>query len=464
MSNPEDLTGLETMKILFIFINIYFILLSSVASATNECAGFYTTHSQTPYEIEFSSNYNSLVQSQWQLYFKTEWTFFSSDKSEGSKKIKALEALGFHKNGDEVNSPTYKEFLKNYLTALKKAGHKIEDSILPALVLVKGPLGQATDHRLITPGLDPWPTEPGYRFLLADEMFNIPFRAIISGLQRGRFPLMDASHDVAHFVSFLLHPNYARQLLKSAKEIPELAKYPISFSRRLFYSLELLTLANPERKEDLRNVLLFPGNKSSDTYFAFSDYMEFFSKLSRQQLIKHAEKLILTYDSYLLDYGGGVARSYEKNEQIVGDYYFKTDPTSVLFQYLGSVRSDLSEVQRNIMGTIPPVLLSELLKMRRLDKDSFQGIVNSNSFLGDHFNNPNGRLAADYGKRLDRLIALQVARLEYGLWETSHRITVEKWVAETLSVQISPDSEIARFVRDFYGLSSPLYQFMIPTR
>jgi len=452
------------MKIFFIFLNIYFILLSSVASAANECTSFYTKQPQTPYEIEFGSHYNSLVQSQWQSYFKTEWAFFSSDKSEGSKKIKALESLGFNQNGNDIYSPTYKEFIKNYLTALKKTGQKIENSILPALVLVKGPPGQATDHRLVTPGIDPWPTESGYRFLLAYEMFNIPFRTIISGLQHGRFPLMDASHDVAHFVSFLLHPNYARQLLKSAKEIPALAKYPISFSRRLFYSLELLTLANPENKEDLRKILMFPGNKSSDTYFALSDYLKFFSTLSRQQLIKHAEKLILTYDSYLVDYGGGVARSYEKNEQIVGDYYFKTDPTSVLFQYLGSVRSDLSEVQRNIMGTIPTVLLSELLKLRRLDKDSFQGIVNSNSFLGDHFNSPNGRLAADYRKRLDRLIELQVARLEYGLWETSHRITVEKWVTETLSVQISPDSEIARFVRDFYGPSSPLYQFMIPTR
>ena len=126
------------MKIFFIFLNIYFILLSSVASAANECTSFYTKQPQTPYEIEFGSHYNSLVQSQWQSYFKTEWAFFSSDKSEGSKKIKALESLGFNQNGNDIYSPTYKEFIKNYLTALKKTGQKIENSILPALVLVKG--------------------------------------------------------------------------------------------------------------------------------------------------------------------------------------------------------------------------------------------------------------------------------------------------------------------------------------
>jgi hypothetical protein len=422
---------------------------------------------QAQYKELYETTFNSLAQAGWQKHFQEEWAWVVSDPSRGTEKIRLLQLMGFRKIGDRVVAPNYSSLISNYITALKKAGRIEKETILPALVLVKGPPGEANGHILITPGIDPWPNEAGYRILSSKEMFNIPFRAILKGLKEGRFPLLEASHDVSHFISFLAHPEYVATLREVISKLPELEKFPRSFSRRLFYAVELLTLPNPLHKEQIRKMLLFPGVKSTNDHIPFSDYMKYFEELPVKQVIAHAQNLTKHYDSHLVDYGGGTSRSFEKNQLLLEDFALTSANEGFAFRELLTPNStdQLAEGQRSILGKIPSTILSKLLEYHTLSEEKLKELVATNMSSGVYFNvdgKPrDGVLVPNYRERLDYLIRLQVARMEFGIWETSNQLNLNYWLTETLKIDFDKRSPIVRFFRDTYGSTSPFYIFLL---
>ena len=416
------------------------------------------TTTQKQYDQTFKEKYEEVLQSKWQLDVKAEMSHILIDKSGGNLKARLLEKLLIKKSDDSLTVVGFMEFLDRYILELKTKKVPKKEIILPAVVMIRG----ENEIVLVTPGIDPWPTEAGYRFLKSEELFNIPFRAILAGLKKGRFPLMDSIHDISHFISFSQNPKYAAVLLKMIEKLPELEKYPIYFSRRLFYALELLTLADPTKIEELKTFLLFPKVKTSTKRISFYEYLQFFQSLDSQTLLVHAQRLVEGYDSFLVDFGGGVHRSFEKNEMIKNDFLDSEQPIQTLVQLLGMFRPELSEVQRSIMGTLPSETLPQLLVFKKLPAQQFQKIANQNSFASNHFFEPGTQtLAKNYKQRLDQLIYLQMARMEYGLWESANRITVEKWLQETLTVHLKPNSPILEFTEGVYGTSSILHQIMM---
>lgn len=169
---------------------------------------------------QFETDYIQSVASNWRFNMPEEVSFLLKDPVEGSAKIEALKILGFKITDNEIHSPSYLEVIHNYIHALLARGLKLEDMILPALVLWRYDNNYQYQYYLMTPGVDPWPTTPGYQ-ALSSPVFNLPYNVILKAQQRGRFPLMDGAHDLFHFVSFLNHPEYMTTLLHNVRKITE---------------------------------------------------------------------------------------------------------------------------------------------------------------------------------------------------------------------------------------------------
>lgn len=407
-----------------------------------QCLEVVETSDTSVYGLKLKSDYSPLLQEAWKIEFTQEAESFRLDPANGVKKWEIFHKLGF----SGTKTPDYFEFLKKYLLELKAQNRKVDDSLLPALVMVKGEVGQVTEHRLIVPGIDSWPLDPGFRFLTSEEVFNIPFRSVLEGLKKNRFPLMDAIHDVSHFMSYLQNPAYTKALITAARKIPVMDKYPVHFSRRLLFALEFLTLADVSQVEKIKDLLLFPKSHGGPEYRPVSDYKAYFDRLSTKALLQHAQKLVSEYDSMLMDFGGGVYRSFEKNEMIKDQFLNSQDLSLSLIQILAEFRNDRSELQRNLMSPLLSATLKQLLEIRKLSRQELQALTKRNQYIQQYFAN----------SKLDDLIRLHVARMEYGLWESSHRISPEKWVEETVVIEMEKNSEVARFIQELYGPRSPL--------
>lgn len=412
------------------------------------------TDVQKAYQKTFTESYSPQQQALLKADIQAEYDSMASDPAGGAKKIESMQTLGIRRVGQEIEVADFTSLLGFYLQAHKKQKRTDKNTILPAAVLVLGEPGKISQFLLVTPGIDPWPTEPGYRFLFSNEVFNIPFRSIIAGLKAGRFPMMDSFHDVSHFLSFYQNKAYTAKLIEMAQKLPTLEKYPISYSRRLFFALEFLTLGDPEQILVMKQNLLFPGIQNGKKKAAYSDYLGFFLNLEPQALLAHAQKLTELYDTLLVDYGGGSFRRFEENEMIINDYGLRTNDSMVLYQILGLFRDDLSEVQRSMMGAVPSWTLKGLLRIQKLSPSRFQKVKNENMFIANHF------AGGDASSKLHALIAQQVARMEYGLWESANHLSAEKWVADTLGVHMKPNSPVLQFARDFYGPNSPIFQIL----
>ncbi len=422
------------------------------------------TATQKRYRETFENDFSVTAQKKWQKTIQEEIRDIEKDPSEGHEKVSMLKKFGFTFSEGKITAPSYYELIGNYLTEAKK-GAAAEDIILPSIVLIKDdPKGlQARKYLLITPGVDSFPKEEGYRILLSQEMFNIPFREALAWFQKGRFPLLDATHDIYHFVSFALHPKYATQMYKTVKKLhPE--KYPRFFSRRWFYILEYLTLANPNKKEELSELLELPKKIKLKRVIPYAKYVQYFQDQPIEKVIKHAEKLIKELPSLLVDYGGGTARSYEKfwyiNEDLTSTSDTRNGYATALYHYFGIYREDLEYIRYNVMGTPHIQVLEKMLELRKLPDDQLKDIVNMNMYFTEYFlkdqKDPNSPFISTYKDRFDLLIRQHVAQLEYYAWETATRLTVDVWIKDGLQLHVPSDSLLSQFTKDLFRDQSPL--------
>jgi hypothetical protein len=405
--------------------------------------------------LEFSK----LSKSRWNTEFIDELAYVHKDTSRREEKLEILKLLNFifTKNGLQV--PSHAEFIQSFLEVLKAKEISIKDTILPAVVLVRG-----EEFLLVTPGVDAWPTEPGYRILKSDELFNIPFRAVLTALKNRRFPLLDASHDVFHFVSFLMNPHYADQMA-SVLQRASADRYPKSFGRRMFFILELLSLGNPSKKLEMRAQLLFPQSRGGKVGLKFAEYQQLFDQLPSQKLLEHAEFMIKNFESYLIDYGGAVARSYEKAGLISTGYRFtglNYDRVMVLSHYLTERRGDLESIGEDQIGGLSAFLLSELVTILKMPPDQVKAIAQMNSGPTAFLMTKNGKkLRSNYKEKLESLIRLQLARMEYLAWESAQESNLGVWLNDGLSVTVPAGSPLTEFVQGAFGTESGIYKMFL---
>lgn len=285
----------------------------TAAQASNSCESFLdgaavdvTAH----YENMFKTKFEDAYAYGWKTDFAKELSSLFSDRSGGARKIRLLKELGFRFEGDKIIPPTFQELLDAYIAQLNKMKVPENERILPAVVFFRIDMKRRSmEYRLVTPGIDPWPTEPGFQRLSSNTQFNLPGPVVLEALKRGRFPVMEVSHDVFHLIGYLNAPNFMRSLTRAIAKLDVPARPGIGM--RLNYLNEVLSLGNPRLKKQIETRLTRINIVETEN-LAFNEVKAEFDRMSENDLLKYAKTLAETYPTLLHDYGGGVNRSSEK--------------------------------------------------------------------------------------------------------------------------------------------------------
>jgi len=445
-------------------VNLFFILTTvflSVSGKAFTCADIF--NSSTKFIKEFD-RYDSKAQERWSDALQKEWIKIQTDPSLGSEKISALNVLGFSFEHGKVSAPTYREFVKNYLSEIKKRNIALDEAILPALALhainEKGQL----DVRLITPGVDEWPAD--YQLWGDSQALG---RYVIPEMGRGRFPLTRDSHDLFHFVSFLNNPDYMISLRKGIDSI----KHPLVEGKNLLranFFAEFLSTGNLAKKSEILNFLLTP-KKLSGNPKSFAGYKFVIDQLSEDALLAHAEKLATNYSHFLVDFGGGVTKTNEKinNRHFTGgDNYF--------YMLLEKSKGHGPDRMWRESPTHFSVTLLELVQTLKLSPVEYASYLTNLFSAGVRSDFPEL-----FGPKQDldqvptktlhplarsreivlELLRLYVARMEFFMWRSVNDMPVERLIQGGLR-DLDFDPEVVEFLRDGLGGNSNIHRSFLP--
>ncbi|MGZ3775862.1 MAG: hypothetical protein ACXVCY_18885 [Pseudobdellovibrionaceae bacterium] len=410
----------------------------------------------------------------WRSDMPAEIAALSRDSVEGPEKLKGLKTLGFKINGKEVSSPSYFEMINNYLQALRAQGLKIEDSILPALVLTKIDSHYQVHYYLMTPGIDSWPTEPGYEAGMAPQ-FNLPYEVILEAAKRGRFPLMKGTHDLFHFVSFINHPDYMRSLLLNTRKIGE--PRPVKYMGfRLNYIQEWLALGDPNQKQEIKSRLQlfkqFPNISHKDST-SFDFYLSAMEALPNDKLREHAEQLKKNFPGFLIEYGGAVTRSKEK-EDFSGlrggnnflDLFLDPKPLRTIDRVWRETPSLYIKTLTEILETLD---LSDIEFREFLNKgfswvfrEKYAKLYKPGQNLKAISSDPQGLEPADDAKeQIFQMLRIHLARMEYSLWRSVNDVNHARFMDGLIrNGDGTVDPEVATFVKNAFGENSFFYSIL----
>lgn len=430
-------------------------LFSIHSIAINQCRALFDGHRSSL--REYSAEIANHMENIWKKDFfeLKETDFLKKDQTQGKEKIATLRLLGFGVKNGELVPPSYDQFVTNYIQILKQANVPEDRRILPAVVFVRG-TGPDRQYKLVTPGLDPWPSEPGFQVLKASEEFNLPANVVREAILRGRYPLMESPHDLFHFVSFAMNPRYMMALFEGHQRIAHLPLTP-KLEARIFFVQEALTLGDPKKISEMKSVF---AAARSGIHQSFDAYSEFFRKMSNADLVAHAYSLIGNYEKFLADYGGGVARSWEKYDSTHDFYWDKYGETFLTSTTLSAARG--SFMFRNnaelLFGSVMksfPFLLRSVLEIRNLSSDQILKIVERSTSLHDFLVDPRAErfaLRPDYRDRLDQILADHIARMEYIALKTAEEFPIEVWIEQAFQYNPGPDVPLFRFVNEAYPI------------
>ena len=406
---------------------------------------------------EYSAEMADHTEIEWkrELHELKEIAFLNADPTQAKEKLATLLALGFEIRNGELIPPSFDPFVKNYIQLLNSAKVPEGRRILPATVLVRG-VGDSRQYRLVTPGLDPWPSEPGFRVLKGCEEFNLPAEVVREGLLRGRYPLMDSPHDIFHFVSFAMNPKYMMALYEGHQRIAHLS-LTTNLERRIFFAQEALSLGDPQKISAMKNI--FAASRAGVTE-SFSAYADFYRKMPHAELVAHANSLIQKYESLLVDYGGGVVRSWEKVDNLQQFYWDRYEESYLTSVALSAARGSLifrDNAELLFGGTMSsfPFVLKHILEMRNLPSDQILKIVQRNGNLLYFLVDPKSSvrtLRPDYLDLLDQIIADHIARMEFVALKTAQDFPVEKWIEQSFREAPEPDLPLVQFVNEAYPI------------
>jgi hypothetical protein len=238
--------------------------------------------------------------------------FFRRDPYEGPEKIKIQEELGIRwkATGPPTSVPKWIELAKNYREALVKRGIDPDKTFVPAFVFFKEIGGGKREYLFIDPVKEKFPEDMSeWQPLTKDVQFNVPFAPIYEAMQQGKFPLLDAAHDVSHFVSFLRFPEFAQAVRsRLSKMTPE--EVTSAFKGREYWLTEALSLPDPSGQP--ANQKFLKGNGRSVKLREVAEIEQELEGMSEKALIDYAYKSAKQLESQLRDVSGGNSNSAEK--------------------------------------------------------------------------------------------------------------------------------------------------------
>lgn len=467
---PKDFMNLKLITSLSFLL---FSILCPFSYAQNQsCKSLYSSsllEEQKRLQIFFETRFEENCARDWNKYLAEEINEIITDPIGGLEKIEILRALGFQINGKVVKAPRYIDFINNYLNLLSKLEVPQNESILPAIVLWKVDGGRI-EYRLITPGVDPWPNEPGFQ-MSQSPIFNLPYDVILEAHKNGKFPLMNnAVHDIFHFVAFLRNPEFMRTLRLSVKEInnPRPVKY---MGFRLNYIDEWISLGNPKLKKRIQQVFStfkkFPENKSN----SFNFFLNSINAMPEKQLIQYANHLNLVYPELLLEYGGAVTRSSEKlsNSKLtsgnqVFNFFLNQEPIRELSLLWRESPSLFSKTLKEILEIVelPDREFAKYLthNIVGVNRPKYSQLYKSNQNLSAYGIPENEFLEPSENARaiVVQMLRTHIARMEYVAWRSVNDMTYKDIIMGLLRADGSVDSKVGEFIKDGWGENSFLYK------
>lgn len=436
---------------------LLFIFIFSLRSFPDQksCLSIYkplNTSSYSNLYKAYRTDYETLFRQSIKENIRKEFEAVRLDKSNGKLKLKILLQLGFEVRPSQIRVPSHEALIHNYLALMKAKNIPIDKMILPALVLYKGPKYKR-DYRLLTPGVDPWPAETGFKILKSNKEFNIPNSVVLEALKRNRFPLMDAIHDVFHFVSFAMHPEYMMALHSASLKIT----YPVSgdLEKRIFFIMESLELGNPQKIGKMVEVFYAPDKVAGST---FQDYMNAFMWLPEADLVKQARRLVKNFESLMSNYGGIVTASWEKSDfdlSLKRNFRSANTDGFSLKVALGDLPFQINFSEGEPVGYDSPIgylpkVLQSLLHLKRVTKKEFKSIVSDDVEVRNVFMQDADSVRDDYQTVLNYYIAKLSARIEYVVFQSA-QIPADEWVRVLFQSPLDPNQRVIRVLKESFG-------------
>lgn len=455
------------------FVNVHFVLMSILFVFWSEgrgytvCQKFYERASNKMAKSVFDQHYEGLLDS-FDLNFKSmtnpelEKKAIAADLSDGYNKRKILRSFLYDFEKDNYTTPTFRQFLSNYKKWLDLREIPEANRIYPALVLIRGSiLSEKGDYdiKFVTPGLDPWPQELGYRIFQignGQDPFNVPPKDMVRAHHFRRFPLI-AFHDSNHFASFALYNKYSEAINDAFRNITEFPKWP-SFEMRLFIVLEYLSLGNPNFINVMKRTFITPEIQHSDGYISLRHFNEAFFSVGDLEVVNHAHYMAKAFDKMMIDYGGASFRSYEKGSNQITDFH-KAIGSILLPMPKGKVTNLInSKLSSSAQNNLPSLL--SMFKATEVQPNRVQDDILSALKISDWGELRDGSMPPIKDSRdfILYLIRKELARIEYFLWNSSH-IPIGDWVKTLLNDgSLDPDTPTMLILRDYLSADSEVYR------
>lgn len=378
-------------------------------------------------------------------YYQTEWETnarhyirdFWELKKKGSPEIELFEKLGFQVFEDKIIVPNLETFITRYRDYLNLKKIPEDSRIMPAMTSIRKSDEKVIMHNPLLPwqgNLAEYTPKVGLR---------LKGRDIAESLASGLFPVFkDGFHDVFHFITFALHPDYAKRLRIKNKALAKL-KLNSSILNRNAYSLEALTLANPAKTNDILHVIT-PKNVTSTTKLkGFQDEIE---KLSEDELKAKVEFWSKNYKKYLTAYSGGMAEPKENSiyrEMMSGEDNFA--------KYLLNHFSD-----EFFSPSYNKIMPNEILYDGMTYMDT--ALAKISTLSQEKINQIFSRTTSKKIPNKNELMKLQLARIEYALWKSATTINYQRWLEDTLKDSVDNNSATMLFIKDCFGENSHIYK------
>ncbi len=449
----------------FLFINI--ISLTAIAAfgaSESECGDALNKPASNHESTLARQYYEDWYAAHGNLYYKSEWErlankysakFLIEDKISGRQEVLMLERLGFVISSSGIKAPTFDTFLKNYIAVLDEKKVPEKNRIVPALTFQKKEQsGKKMNYLFVTPHLEPFPNSREWKPVSP----QIKNKSLVRAIANGKLTCFyKGLHDVYHFVTFALHPE-GMAAVRHIHEMLAKTENNRSLWRRAVYMLETLSLGDPKKKEELRKFLLFPGVRNSvKGKLTIENFLTFFNSISKEDLMKHAEKMQHHFTDFILSYAGGIADRYERDiyrsrykmAQYQSIELFMGIPTyvnldSMILPDRSIYESFIYLVDHldNILNLVGQPIESQELALRSYNKQ-----------ISINTGNPSNI-------RVEDLLRIALARMEFMLWRTATDLTIEQWVSDLSEPNLDLESPTITFLKDTMGESSIIYRFL----
>ncbi len=412
---------------------------------------------------EYSQKFSEVIKIEFDLPYGHEsdpksFYFLKNDPYEGPDKIKIYKELGV--DGSGKSSPdkisTWMEFAKNYRSALDRRNINPKDFLVPSLVFFRITAEDKKEYKTIDPlsESEKLPQGEGWKLLNKDIEFNLPFSVILSMMREGKFPLLDALHDTAHFVSFLRFPEFTYYLregmVKNAD--PDISR---GFKRRMYWLTEALSVLDPDgatknqdflssqkRSTDVRNIKIIEKELTK------------MAQDSESKLLAYSYKLARHFESQLRDISGGESNPAEKWYYLSEN--FKMTAKDLLSEDLSNARGlgIIGELSKTYFEDGPVTLKANPKQMtNETSTFSFNTFVTSQKLLALILKKDKEQILTDLNS-MSRAQALSylikyTSRLEYFL--TLPPFTYQVWAQAFLKADLNPSDPLSAALLTVFG-------------